>query len=63
MLLGGGKSSTRALQRVGRVLRTYGNKKNAVVIDFDDKARFLADHSKKRQQIYEAEPSFVITDV
>ena len=63
VLLGGGKSSTRALQRVGRVLRTYGNKKNAVVIDFDDKARFLADHSKKRQQIYEAEPSFVITDV
>jgi superfamily II DNA or RNA helicase len=63
VLLGGGKSSTRALQRVGRVLRTFGNKKNAIVIDFDDKAKFLQDHSKKRQEIYESEPEFIITDV
>lgn len=63
VLLGGGKSSTRALQRVGRVLRPHPGKKHATVIDFTDNAKFLIDHSRARQRIYETEDEFVVTDV
>lgn len=63
VLLGGGKSSTRALQRIGRVLRPYPGKKHATVIDFTDNAKFLIDHSRARQRIYETEDEFVVTDV
>lgn len=62
---GSGKSSTRALQRVGRVLRPYtypdGTIKNeAIVIDFMDHCRYMLGHSKKRLNIYKTEPRFNI---
>lgn len=63
VLLGAGKSSTRALQRVGRVLRPYPGKTHAEVIDFEDNAKYLYDHSRARLKIYETEPNFIITDV
>jgi superfamily II DNA or RNA helicase len=63
VLAGGGKSSTRALQRVGRVLRPYAGKRYAEVTDFEDNARLLLDHSKARIKMYESEPRFVVTDV
>lgn len=56
----GGKSSVKALQRVGRVIRRYKNKKNAVVIDFVDQAPYLLQHSKIRKKIYESETGFDI---
>lgn len=63
ILAGGGKSSTRALQRVGRVLRPFPGKVHAEVIDFEDQAKFLIDHSKRRLKIYETESNFSIMDV
>jgi len=52
---GGGKSSVRALQRIGRVIRKYPNKKMAAVIDFADQAPYLLNHSKKRRDVYSEE--------
>ncbi len=54
----GGKSSVKALQRVGRVIRKYKNKKFAVVIDFVDQAPYLLEHSKARKRIYKSEEGF-----
>lgn len=63
VLLGAGKSSTRALQRIGRVLRPFPGKTHAEVIDFEDNAKYLYDHSRARMKIYESEPRFILTDV
>jgi superfamily II DNA or RNA helicase len=60
ILAGGGKSSTRALQRVGRVLRPHPDKKDAFVVDFMDKANYLEDHAKRRMSIYQTEEEFEI---
>lgn len=68
ILAGSGKSSTRALQRVGRVLRPYPDaenniKQSATVIDFADSANYLKDHAKQRRKIYKTEPLFNIKDL
>lgn len=56
-----GKSSVRALQRIGRVIRKYGpQKKNAAVVDFVDQAPFLRSHSKERLKIYSSERAFEV---
>lgn len=57
----GGKSTVKALQRVGRVIRKYPGKKFAVVIDFIDQAPFLDNHSKIRYKIYTSEEGFDVT--
>lgn len=54
----GGKSTVKALQRVGRVIRKYPGKKFAVVVDFIDQAPFLENHSKTRYKIYKSEDGF-----
>lgn len=56
----GGKSTVKALQRVGRVIRRYPGKKFAVIIDFIDQATFLQEHSKTRYRIYRSEDGFDI---
>jgi len=66
ILAGSGKSSTRALQRVGRILRpfTYPDgrvKKQALVLDFMDNCRYLQEHSKKRFRMYKTEPEFDVS--
>jgi superfamily II DNA or RNA helicase len=55
VIAGGGKSSVRALQRIGRVIRPYPGKKVSAVLDFADQAPYLADHADIRRQIYESE--------
>lgn len=65
ILAGGGKSPTRALQRIGRVLRpyTYPNgriKQESMVVDFMDNCKYMRDHSKKRLKIYRSEPEFEV---
>ena len=60
VLCGSGKSSGRALQRIGRVLRTYPNKKEAIVVDFQDSVKYLNKHSEKRLETYRKESGFVI---
>ncbi len=60
VLCGGGKSSIRALQRIGRVIRYFPGKKFAAVVDFYDQVKFLKKHSKIREQIYSSEKGFRI---
>lgn len=60
ILAGSGKSSIRALQRIGRVIRSYEGKKNAAIIDFIDNVRFLKKHSKIRYGIYKSEAGFKV---
>jgi superfamily II DNA or RNA helicase len=57
ILAGGGKSSTRHLQRIGRVARPYPGKKAALVIDFDDTHvhKWFKNHAKARRKIEHAE--------
>ena len=57
----GGKSTVKALQRVGRVIRKYPGKKFAVVIDFADQAPYLDNHSKARYRIYTSEDGFDVS--
>lgn len=63
ILAGGGKSSTRALQRIGRVLRPFEGKTHALVVDFYDEAKYLRDHAEKRMEIYRTEPGFYILEL
>jgi superfamily II DNA or RNA helicase len=60
ILAGGGKSTVRALQRVGRVIRNAPDKEDALVVDFIDNARYLIKHSATRIAVYETEPKFMI---
>ena len=62
VLAGGGKSSTRAFQRIGRVIRLYKNKKKAVVFDFMDYTPMLRNHSRKRKRLYSQEPEWIIRE-
>lgn len=60
ILAGGGKSTVRALQRIGRVIRPSENKKDALVVDFFDNAKYLNKHSSVRLAVYETENRFRI---
>lgn len=61
VLAGSGKSTGRALQRIGRVIRTGPkSKKDSIVVDFYDNCKYLRDHSKSRYKIYSTEPEFRI---
>lgn len=60
ILAGGGCSTVRTLQRIGRVIRKGKGKKDAIVVDFIDDARYLDKHSATRIKIYETEPEFQI---
>jgi superfamily II DNA or RNA helicase len=60
ILAGSGKSSARALQRIGRVIRNYPGKEKAIVVDFYDNCKFLREHSKARLKVYKTEPGFQI---
>lgn len=55
-----GKSSVRALQRVGRVIRKHPGKKQAAILDFYDQAPFLKEHAMQRKKIYSSEPDFEV---
>lgn len=60
VIASGGKSSVRALQRIGRVIRKFPNKTQAAIVDFIDQAPFLKDHSNDRRKIYSTEEKFEI---
>jgi superfamily II DNA or RNA helicase len=57
VLAAGGKSSTRHLQRIGRVARPYPGKDFARVIDFDDSHvhAWFKSHAKARRKVEKAE--------
>lgn len=58
IMAGGGKSTVRVLQRIGRVIRPFEGKSDALVMDFLDHARYLEKHSATRFAVYETEPRF-----
>ena len=60
VLAGSGKSSIRAIQRIGRVIRPYKDKTMAAILEFDDKAKYLREHSEFRIKIYKSEPGFIV---
>lgn len=60
ILAGGGKSSTRALQRIGRVLRLYEGKTRATVHDIVDQHGIMKRHYSERLRLYKTEPEFII---
>lgn len=60
ILGGGGKSQTRAYQRIGRALRPGPGKTEALVLDFLDDAPYLREHSEARLTLYRQEPRFLI---
>jgi len=60
---GGGKSSTRALQRVGRFIRPdpmVPGKQTATIEEFWDHTKWLMHHAKIRRKIYQTEHRYVI---
>jgi superfamily II DNA or RNA helicase len=60
ILAGAGKSETRALQRIGRVIRPHPGKKRATIVDFWDQCLYLEQHSRQRFEIYQTEPAFEV---
>jgi superfamily II DNA or RNA helicase len=60
VLCGGGCSSIRTIQRVGRCVRMYPNKKHVAIVDFYDPVRFLKQHSLTRYSTYCLEPGFIV---
>jgi superfamily II DNA or RNA helicase len=60
ILAGSGKSSGRALQRIGRAIRKHKGKKKAIIVEFFDNCKYLRDHSEARIKVYRSEPAFVL---
>lgn len=60
IMAGGGKSTVRVLQRIGRVIRPFPGKTDAIVMEFLDNARYLDKHSATRLAVYQSEPRFQI---
>lgn len=58
ILTASGKSSTRAFQRVGRVLRLFEGRNQAYVYDFMDKNPTFYKHYLYRKALYETEPEW-----
>ena len=60
VLAGSGRSSVKALQRIGRVIRSHPGKTYAAIVDFVDNVRFLKNHSQTRYKIYTSEKGFIV---
>lgn len=62
VLAGGGKSTAKALQRIGRVIRgnPSGGKVDALVVETFDQAHYVRDHAMMRYHIYKTEPAFQV---
>lgn len=59
----GAASGIHSLQLLGRVLRTFPNKKKAWVVDLQDDGKFLNNHSKERVKIYSTEVRYKLIPV
>lgn len=61
VLAGAGKAKSSIIQKIGRVLRLYANKKYATVIDFADlNVSTFTNHAHKRQKIYKTYETEII---
>lgn len=52
----GGRSKTRTLQRIGRLVRPYPGKKIAVAYELEDPTGFAKAHLQERLKLYKTEP-------
>jgi superfamily II DNA or RNA helicase len=59
----GGKSKTRTLQRIGRLVRPYPGKKIAVAYELEEDYPYIRDHLEARLSLYETEPHWRIVFV
>ena len=53
ILAGGGKSTIKICQRIGRLLRVFDDKDFAIIYDFKDDCKWLRKHYKERRKIFE----------
>lgn len=60
ILAGGGKSTNKFVQALGRVLRVTEGKTDAKVIDFADNCKYLRDHAIERLKIYRNERQYKV---
>jgi len=60
ILAGGGKSATKAFQRVGRALRLFETKDKAIIIDFYDQGKYFKKHAERRMELFRKEPAFIV---
>lgn len=61
VLAGGGKSTAKALQRIGRVIRAAKGKTDALVVETWDQSHFVKKHSSSRYEAYRLESKFKIS--
>lgn len=59
---GAGKSSVTALQRLGRIMRPFQDKKSCLFITYRDKAPFICQHIDKKLAIWRTEEEFIIEE-
>jgi superfamily II DNA or RNA helicase len=60
---GAGKSSVTALQRLGRIMRTFPGKEFCHFITYEDTAPYLYKQIEKKVKIWETEPMFIINRI
>jgi superfamily II DNA or RNA helicase len=60
---GAGKSSVTALQRLGRIMRLFEDKKDCLFITYRDSAPFICQHIDKKLAIWRIEEEFVINEL
>jgi superfamily II DNA or RNA helicase len=56
----GGKSKTRTLQRIGRLVRPYEGKRVAVAYELEEDYPYIGDHLEMRLKLYKTEPHWRI---
>jgi len=61
-LFSSGKSSTRTIQRIGRVVRAYGDKTKGYVYDFVFRLPYFYHHYEVRKHFYKRESSWIIRE-
>jgi len=52
ILAGGGKSSVKIIQQIGRLLRLFPGKSKAIIYDFNDDVKYLKKHFEARYETY-----------
>jgi superfamily II DNA or RNA helicase len=59
----GGRSKTRVLQRIGRLVRPYSGKTHAVAYELEDEGvEYVMDHLEMRKELYKSEPAWRVEE-
>lgn len=63
IIAGGGKAPHITIQRVGRGMRTAGNKEVLSVFDFNDQGKYLEKHATQRMKTYSGQKAYQVWEV